>query len=102
MGLKEYEKKLIKIYQEVKELYISDRAISRIESLINDAYWISQNHNELSVFENQVRQTIEKQLGTLLLVKDKPKLRINAWNEVKNHFLLDFTSLNFKNFLNNK
>jgi hypothetical protein len=99
MELKEHEKTLIKIYQEVKEMYVSDRSITRIESLINDAYWISQNHENLGGFHTQVRQTLEKELAALLKVKDKPKLRINAWNDVKKHFLLDFSQMSIRNFL---
>ena len=89
MVLQDYEKQLIKMYREVKELYVSDRAIERIATLVNEAFNIAEKHN-LSHFKNNVRQTRDKQLAMLLMYKDRPKLRIQRWDETKNNFIQDF------------
>jgi 5-bromo-4-chloroindolyl phosphate hydrolysis protein len=102
---KEFLENLNKILEKVKDLdkrSCNDYSIRDLESLIEDTYQYSRRLLELhkiensnsvfKIFENNVRQTKEKQLHFLRLNRSKPKKRLSDWDDTIRNFRQDLTN----------
>ena len=91
METKNYNIRLKEILNELQNgIPINDRGINQLEKLVREADSIGQI-NGLIIFQNNTRQTIEKQLAPLLTNKDKPKKRTSLFGDVVRNFKQDLT-----------
>lgn len=69
----------------------SDDTIIQLESLIQQAYNYSKSIGNEPYFENNVRQTVSKQLMPVLKYKAMPRKRESYWSATVNAFHTDLS-----------
>jgi len=93
----EIKKQIIHIdsfFKELRELErrgCNDNTIRELESLINRSYSHSKSVVNEPYYENNVRQTISKQLMPLLKYKSMPRKRVPYWVDTVNAFHTDLS-----------
>ena len=77
---------------ELRNRGCSDATITHLESLIQRAYNYSKSVGNEPYFENNVRQTISKQLSSLLEYRSMKKKRESYWRATVDNFYTDLSN----------
>ena len=76
--------------KKIEQRGCNDYSIADLGTLIQYVYEFSKRVG-MNTFENNVKQTIEKQLYFLNLNRSKPKKRLTDWNDTIRNFRQDLT-----------
>lgn len=78
------------ILEKLKDLRCNDYNIELLDSIINMEYNLEyEDTPPYCKYFNNIRQTYDKQLSMLLKNKNKPRKRIEYWNDVISNFKID-------------